>query len=503
MINYREIYEAAREGISGLTFDELQIRCEELGEGRFAIYDLHDECDLGVVDMNASNHMECGMDFASVLVAEYWDIRVVQELIGDSYPSCVYMVPSDMRRFSGFLQIPGFAEKYLNNYVIFESAEILKLFFEQCKEFYLPKRTIAINTQWYENMIADIHEARLHEITKRERNVFLSICIPTYNRGKEALRAVEQLLKLPYDEEIEIIVSNNFSEDTAEEYERIEAIKDSRLRYIRTEEQLGYAGNVMNVMKLSGGQFILIQSDEDVLINENLPDYLDTLAKYRDIALVCGSGEGGNFVQEPMDCYSDNKVDCICVALDRNYLTGMLINRSYIEQSDYEECKRLIDKGNAIAVHYTHLFLMARVAARGMVYTKKQLLFKAGEEAENFKSDAFEKGVLTAEGRVQQLASMYDLLKECFDLTEYDLAEAFKRRIERMYVLVNVSLKAYFDDYLKAGKTADAVFLEVYEKTVEFLRGKADMVSNDTFLLWKKCNEQEYERSINMLSGGR
>ena len=61
--------------------------------------------------------------------------------------------------------------------------------------------------------------------------MLLSICIPSHNRGHRALALVEELLQLPYGNELEIICSNNGSDKNTEGYEKLKEIKDERFVY--------------------------------------------------------------------------------------------------------------------------------------------------------------------------------------------------------------------------------------------------------------------------------
>ena len=93
----------------------------------------------------------------------------------------------------------------------------------------------------------------------------LSICIPTYNRGKileeSLVRLTSERLFVETDD-IEIIVSDNASPDNTQEIcERFASIFPTKLIYYRQRENLGASVNMTALMKMAQGEFVKIQND--------------------------------------------------------------------------------------------------------------------------------------------------------------------------------------------------------------------------------------------------
>ncbi|MBE5900467.1 MAG: glycosyltransferase family 2 protein [Lachnospiraceae bacterium] len=462
-MEYRNIYESVRENFTPIAYEELGITCKQISE---QCYQLYDEIEQEVLETVNLAEMEIDgyiPEFESLLVADCWNVWTVVKMLGNSYPQSIYMIPSDIRKFSGFLLIPGFAERFMQNYLVLPTINILEDFFTAYSEFYLPKRVLACNNEYYEGIIDRIHQSRIEDESERERNVFLSICVPSYNRGKLALEAVQHLQKLPYDEEIEIIVSNNFSDKGEEAYEEIANIQDSRLRYYRTTEQLRFGGNVATVLSQAKGKYVLFQSDEDRLINDNLPEYLDFLSKYGDIAFVCASGIGENLTNEQVDAYSDDLVDCVCTALDRNYLTGMLINRELVKDSDLSVFWKLFSEGNMYALYYAHCYFMARLAGRGHVISKATPLYVEGKSDGAIEKETLYRG-LGVEKRVEQFSSLVEIISRYFELTKDQEESILIRRIGRIYDLVALGFTEFQEEYMKNGRTRADVFSYLHEE---------------------------------------
>lgn len=92
------------------------------------------------------------------------------------------------------------------------------------------------------------------------KKVILSICIPTYNRGKILSKTLNHLILSPI-KEIEILVSNDGSIDNTKDL--IKLIKDSRISYFENPKNLGYDANILKCVERARGEFIFIISDED------------------------------------------------------------------------------------------------------------------------------------------------------------------------------------------------------------------------------------------------
>ena len=95
-------------------------------------------------------------------------------------------------------------------------------------------------------------------------NPILSICIPTYNRGKFAYDAAMHILSAYKGDDIEVVISNNCSEDNTEEL--ISQINDPRLSYYANQENLGAAYNTHLTFLRAKGRFAYLTSDEDDII---------------------------------------------------------------------------------------------------------------------------------------------------------------------------------------------------------------------------------------------
>ena len=92
----------------------------------------------------------------------------------------------------------------------------------------------------------------------------LTIAIPTYNRAKSLKELIHILLAEESTEFIEILISDNNSEDdTKEVVTSFSSTEIYCIEYYKNETNIGFDGNVLNCYKKAKGRFIWFLSDDD------------------------------------------------------------------------------------------------------------------------------------------------------------------------------------------------------------------------------------------------
>lgn len=109
--------------------------------------------------------------------------------------------------------------------------------------------------------------------------VLLSICIPTYNRANYLESCLLSIFsQLEEDMSVEIVVSNNKSTDHTTEI--IDKYLDNKcLNYFEQDLNIGFAHNVLSVVKKASGEYCWIIGDDDFLIQGALKAVLDLIKK--------------------------------------------------------------------------------------------------------------------------------------------------------------------------------------------------------------------------------
>jgi glycosyltransferase involved in cell wall biosynthesis len=136
----------------------------------------------------------------------------------------------------------------------------------------------------------------------------VTIGVPTYNRANHFLRnVVENALGQTY-ENLEVLVSDNCSTDHTPEV--VGSFRDSRVRYVRQERNLGQIGNSNFLVQEARGDYLLVLHDDDRID----PDFIETC-----VAAAAGHPQVGLIVTGSRIINNDNKV----IATKHNETAGL------------------------------------------------------------------------------------------------------------------------------------------------------------------------------------
>lgn len=130
-------------------------------------------------------------------------------------------------------------------------------------------------------------------------NPLVSINVPTRNRVSSLEKSLRSILGQDY-EPIEVIISDNGSNDGTEvlcrELERI----DRRVRYVRQPRNIGLHGNINFCLGAGEGEFLCIFHDHDDHDRAIVTSYVAFLRDHPDVGLVCSDwdliDEAGRFL---------------------------------------------------------------------------------------------------------------------------------------------------------------------------------------------------------------
>lgn len=197
-----------------------------------------------------------------------------------------------------------------------------------------------------------------------DTNVVLSICIPTFNRSGSVYESVTKILDNYDCNDIEVIVSDNCSEDGTEE--KLSTIHDKRFKYYKNDANIKWI-NLLKVMSYSTGQFSMLMSDEDDVKIEVLPELVKFLAGKPRLALVksdvFNSITGGGRMRYKCNVESYyNKIEAINTWA---YMSGIIYNNRFIapilNKMDFTDYKRY----QKIIGEYPHIWLACAICHRG------------------------------------------------------------------------------------------------------------------------------------------
>ena len=114
----------------------------------------------------------------------------------------------------------------------------------------------------------------------------VSICIPTRNRVRSLRDTLDSIIRQDYPH-LEIVVSDNASDDNTSEVVRDIMSRDNRIRYVRHAENIGLHGNHNFCFDAARGEFICIWHDHDAHDLGIVSRYVAFLRQHPRVGVVC------------------------------------------------------------------------------------------------------------------------------------------------------------------------------------------------------------------------
>lgn len=460
--NYNEIIVA---NMAGKTVRRKGLEYIDMGDGRYFIKNSKTGSIETCVDVNELKKYNNVSSIYTGVVDGIYNPADAIKAFGLSGLYKIYMVSSDYAKTMRMIEEFGIGDIVKKRLVIVGSREELKAYLSTHDEAYLP-RVYCGNKAYYKRMTDELHKKRISKPRSAKIKPFLSIGMPTYNRGAFALKGVENLLKSEFDSEIEIMVSNNASTENTEGYDVIAGIKDSRLRYWRNSTNLNYDGNIMTLVNKAKGTLLCYQSDEDYLYTENFGYYMSRFVADPDLDAIQGNSDGDdNTMIVNGERTYDDIAGNIMGAFNSNYVTGIFINLKHLRATDY---KAIVErnKDNRYVYYYTHCILMILSLKNSKVATTPVKIYHTNK-GEKPKSYASLINLNSAETRYTLAEGAIDFICKEVKIHPIDLEAVVKERIIRSYQLVVVGFGNLYDAYLEAGIDID----EEIDKMDKWLEG--------------------------------
>ena len=500
---FKKNYQTQADGLIDVEYEATQLDFIPVSDQKFYIWYKEEQRFVGNIDLNVEAQIEDRQrDFQSLLIAQTCDIReMIPFLLNKQYNTVYIVLNKNKEIFASFLKLPKIREYFLENAIIFENTKIMQLFFEEYSEFYIPRSIIAKDSQEYVTFFKDLHKRRL--LKKREKNnVFLTIGIPSYNRGKILLENVKQLLNLEYDAEIEIVVSNNGSKIEADYYDQISKINDSRLVYTSFEANQGYASNVLNVMTHASGHFLVMCSDEDFLVLDKLSGFIQFLFENLQMAMSYTGGYGSNVENGTIQMYPAG-IQAIECAVNSNYLTGLVFNNSIISKYKIIE-KVQQNRGNLFVEYYVHSVIATIIAQYGDVWKNPICLWESKYEKQSEEDGS--KSLLSYmkyESRVEQMESAIKFMLNELKLNLEEQIQVVLERIVKTYYLLYLAYLYYWEESSKLKKwdnVCTELFIEAEQIIDKIVKGednkKIKKIVKDYFIMYlTKIIELDYKKN--------
>ena len=206
----------------------------------------------------------------------------------------------------------------------------------------------------------------------------LPICIPTYNRSSYLQRTLESILSQDGADEIEVVVSDNASnDDTYEVMRRFVDRYPEKVQYNRNSTNI-VDGNFEKVLSLGRGRFLKLHNDTAVLRPGALSKILDVI-KRADKNGLLPFFMNGNGARDFSEGVADDLDEFAAITKywntwicafgvwrkDFEYVRGLMNEKAHTKLSQTWVLFSLISKGNPVLVNNDALFEIMPVEKKG------------------------------------------------------------------------------------------------------------------------------------------
>lgn len=482
---FRASYGKNSSCLDEIEYEDLTLDFIPVSDKIFYIFDKEEQCFWGELNLEDDAIITEKLEdpFNGYVFADIWDVRGILPFIkAGSRSQTFYLITEDSRRTASFGKIPELTDIFQGSLVVLYNINAFKIFFINNPDIYLPKLAVAGDKlPSLQNLLNELHKRRITDLDGKRENILLSVCIPSYNRGEQALQNVTHLLGLCYDSEIEIILSNNGSTENNEGYEKIKEIKDSRLKYHEFPKNAGFSGNILQVLSMAKGRYAVFCSDEDFMILENLPYYLKILQEPQIKGVIHSSGrEGGKNMDKHPGVFErliGGKIEELFFASGLNYLTGTFLSIEALKKQNVLELVRK-NSSNSFVIHYPHNTVAMMLAYYYGAYFCGIELWEEGDGDDPGEYPAY----VTIETRKKHFESFMALVQDILPISGQELIDLYLKHGERMLELVEVG-RYYFPQYYEEnGYTSEIVKRKIYE-----------ICREDITLIQKNISHQETE----------
>lgn len=119
------------------------------------------------------------------------------------------------------------------------------------------------------------------------KSPLLSICIPTFNRKNELSRLLSSIIPQCVGRSVEIVVSDNASADETQIMCNEFAASYPWFNYQRNSNNIGYANNLISVLKAAQGKYLWMLGDDELVNEKAVVNIVSVLTKKKPNLLIC------------------------------------------------------------------------------------------------------------------------------------------------------------------------------------------------------------------------
>ncbi|WP_022761357.1 glycosyltransferase family A protein [Butyrivibrio sp. AD3002] len=467
-------------------YDDLTMDMIPASDNCFFVWNNNSESFEGNIELEED---KCPDDNYGTLLIYGGEIELFDEIRATKYRK-IYVVLPDVesrRRFFSYCKIPGLMEKCLDNCYFYES---LQQFENHIVEngLYIPRKVIGIEKEILHDVFERVHDIRIRKekITKP----LISISIPSRNRGEATLNNVNHLRKLQYDEEIEIVVSNNGSTVGLDKYEEISRIADEDSRVVYGSfPPADFSASIEQVVSLSNGEFVVLCADEDRFYLECIEDCLNFVFFNRGKGGILFRLRNNKNIILYDDYDNENDVfNSVLSAFSTNYITGICFNNNLLKDNKIVEKLSAMYRGkNSYYAAYPHNTILAYLV-RGYGFVGKApiafLKYDVSEEIERYSYEhaKADYAYMKLDTRLAHLDALMDIVLDLRLTSDITIGIIVELQ-DRVYKLMYGAYYTHMEDMVKE-YTWDKCCERIYLHNLEMWKAlRKKRVCNDEMSL--------------------
>ena len=332
-----------------------------------------------------------------------------------------------------------------------------------------------------------------------ENKIKLTIGYATHNRKDYIVRRITNLINIDAPDDVEIIIVDNASTDGT--FEAIsDLVVDSKIKVFRNSENLGFAGNFVEVLKRATGDYVIWSSDEDnINFNgvQNLFDWMDD-KKFDVIFLNHYRKEKSKKIiplrknRTRVIEYTDLWGCC--------HLPGSVWNRS-VTLTNLDDWDEMKNKYPETSKYYPNLLLMVKLIPSFNCYFFDGYISYQRDLAKS-QNAVYECGLQYFHliPRWLQHNEIIELIESCIQKTE-DIKN--KKYLHKMYKSLNRNLYTYISTaireerpHLYAYFSRSCSPLYVFRRWYKLVKSMFKLLFNNPLLAIHKIKSRLYERYI-------
>jgi hypothetical protein len=239
----------------------------------------------------------------------------------------------------------------------------------------------------------------------------LTLAVPTFNRRDAIVENTRHALQGIDGMPIEYLVIDNASDDGTYKSLINEFGDNAQATFLRNSENIGYFGNFLKILKSCRTRYILISSDEDYFLTENI-QYLLNFLKQKNPLMVSGQV----VISEKNGLYRGrnniSKVTDREVRDSSNYISGIVFDCLFLRDYLYFFEK---NTKNQMVFIYPQVVLASILFLKGDLYWIDVQLTKKKYQLESDITDTDGGKYFNLESRVRQARDYDKLLNDISD----------------------------------------------------------------------------------------